>query len=376
MIQTILVRLPNWLGDSVMCASAFEKLKRMYPKAQFVLVGSYVCEVFRRDRRVRAIYIDESKKAKNRILSLYKLATQIRADVGHIELSFCFSNGFFGALLLYWCKADVRVGYAKNLRSMLLTHAPKLPVLKPIHQVQKYEYLIKDFVDSAIFHAPSTLSLVCGHESKIAHDDTIHIGINPGAAFGWAKCWEKEYFATIITRFVAREWEVYIFGDTQNLTLPNSPYIHDLSNQTTLTELVDSIGDLDLFITNDSGPMHIAAALHIPTIAIFGPTDTADTCPWNTTIAQEFFLPLHALTTDTRAIDSISQHTPKDITAFETLTADNLTILSKHLECAPCKKRTCPLKHHLCMRSITPDEVFESAIAMLQSTHQGALNDL
>ncbi len=366
MIQTILLRLPNWLGDSVMCASAFEKLKIMYPNAQFVLVGSYACEVFRRDKRVRAIYIDESKKAKSRFLSLYRLCAQVREQIGQIDLGFCFSNGFFGALTLYLCRAKVRVGYAKNLRSALLTHAPKIPTLKPLHQVQKYEYLIEDFVDSAIFSSFVPLSLVYGESSKITRSATKHIGINPGAAFGWAKCWEKEYFVEIITRFVARGWEVYIFGDTQNLITQHNDHIHDLSNQTTLTELVDSIKTLDLFITNDSGPMHIAAALDTPTIAIFGSTDTADTCPWNESIAREFFLPPQALLAKD-SLDSLHSpsHTPKDITTLNTLTAGNLTIISKHLQCAPCKKRTCPLKHHLCMKSITPDEVFESALTIL-----------
>ncbi|HIV48284.1 MAG TPA: lipopolysaccharide heptosyltransferase II [Candidatus Helicobacter avicola] len=366
MTQTILLRLPNWLGDSVMCASAFEKLKIMYPKAQFVLVGSYVCEVFRRDKRVRAIYLDESKRAKNRLLNLYRLCRQIRTEIGDIDLSFCFSNGFFGALLLYLCKAKVRVGYAKNLRSPLLTHALTPPTLTPLHQVQKYEYLIKDFVDSTIFTSFVPLSLVRGDESKITHNTKKHIGINPGAAFGWAKCWEKEYFVEIITRFVSRGWEVYIFGDTKNLTTQSNEHIYDLSNQTTLTELIDSIGALDLFITNDSGPMHIAAALHTPTIAIFGSTDTADTCPWNEKIAKEFFLPMHALLERKNVLDST--HTPKDITTFEALTADNLTILSKHLQCAPCKKRTCPLKHHLCMKLLTPDEVFKSALSVLEKS--------
>lgn len=364
MIQTILLRLPNWLGDSVMCTSAFQKLKRMYPHAQFVLVGSYVCEIFRRDPCVKAIYLDESKKAKNRILNLYNLAKTIRTEIGPIDLGFCFSNGFFGALLLYLCKAKVRVGYAKNLRSFLLTHALKPPTLKPLHQVQKYEYLIKDFVDYAIFEAYTPLHLVCGKESKIICDDKKHIGINPGAAFGWAKCWEKEYFIDIITRFAARGWEVYIFGDTQNLTIQDDTHIHDLSNKTTLIELIDSVKALDLFITNDSGPMHIAAALQTPTIAIFGSTDTADTCPWNLPIAQEFFLPSQAMIP--HALDSTPYPTPKDITTYTTLTADTITILSKHLECAPCKKRTCPLKHHLCMKSITPDEVFAIALTMLQ----------
>lgn len=161
-------------------------------------------------------------------------------------------------------------------------------------------------------------------------DDTLKIGINPGAAYGSAKRWEEKYFIEIILYFLSQNCAVFIFGN-DSLNLPphiaQNPLLRNLINKTTISELVDYIALMDIFISNDSGPMHIAAAFRVPLIALFGATDSHQTAPW----------------------------------------VDNAVILDKHLPCAPCKKRECPLKHHNCMKLITPDEVIECVNARLFS---------
>lgn len=155
------------------------------------------------------------------------------------------------------------------------------------------------------------------------NDDKLCIGINPGAAYGSAKRWEEQYFVEIITHFLKNDCSVFIFGNDSLNLLPNiaqNPHLHNLTRKTTITELVDYIALMDIFISNDSGPMHIAAAFRVPLIAIFGATNSKETAPW----------------------------------------VDNAVLLDKHLPCAPCKKRECPLGHHNCMKLITPDEVIES----------------
>ncbi|MGX2983937.1 glycosyltransferase family 9 protein [Helicobacter sp. 23-1048] len=375
MSKTILLRLPNWLGDCVMCASAFEKLKDAYKDAKFILVGSQVIEVFATDERVERIIIDTSKKAKCRIYATYQLAKL----AGSADISFCFTNGFFGALFLFFTRSKVRVGFATNMRSFLLTNAIKMPTIKPLHQVQKYEYLLKGFVSDEVFSSFAPLRLPLHNTSKIVVDSKKAIGINPGAAYGSAKCWEKEYFLEIIKAFLEQGYVVYLFGSgaglqrdskdaqqTQKYAFLQSKNFIDVTNKTTLNELVEAINKLALFITNDSGPMHIAAALGVKTLSIFGSTDTADTCPWNQTIAQEFFYSNKEILAQTSAQDSKPHSLPKDITSLNLVQADNLHIISKHIECAPCKKRICPLSHHLCMKSITPSEVLTLANHILQ----------
>lgn len=377
MSKTILLRLPNWLGDCVMCSSAFEKLKSAYKNASFILVGSQNVKIFANDKRVKRVIIDETRQAKCRIYATYRLAKL----VGNVDISFCFTNGFFGALFLFFTRCKVRVGFAKNFRSFLLTHAIKMPKTKPFHQVQKYEYLLKNFVSDEIFSAFCCLKLPISNTDTFIVDSKKAIGINPGAAYGSAKCWKKEYFLEVIQAFLEQGYIVYLFGfgaglqidskqQSQQYAFLQSKNFIDLTNKTALNQLVEALNKLALFITNDSGPMHIATALNVKTISIFGSTDTADTCPWNETIAQNFFYPNAHFLINPPAKDKshINDYaTPKDITNLNVVQADNLYIISKHTECSPCKKRVCPLTHHQCMTSITPNEVLNLAQTALQS---------
>jgi len=159
------------------------------------------------------------------------------------------------------------------------------------------------------------------------------IGINPGAAYGNAKMWTKEGFAEVIAH-LSKENKIIIFGaKCENFYTEadegkfNFPNIVNLSGRTNVQELVSEISDLDLFITGDSGPMHIAAAFQIPTISIFGPTKFQETSQWKNKFSK---------------------------------------IIKKDLECQPCMKRTCPLKHHNCMKLIKPEEVLNEYQSLLR----------
>ncbi|PAF42485.1 lipopolysaccharide heptosyltransferase II [Helicobacter sp. 11S02596-1] len=343
----ILLRLPNWLGDAVMATPALELLKNHYPKASLSIVGTQaVCGLFERDPCVQAVFVDETKKSKSRLLATYQLAKQI----GKHDIAITFTNNIFSALLLFWTKTPLRIGYAKNLRSPFLSHP--LAFHSGYHQVLTYAHLLsplfsgaykqnqdKMFLDATSLDVPA-LKLIAS-KKPYASEKKTKIGINPGAAFGSAKRWLKEYFAETILSLIQKDYEVVLFGNqsdeemmneiitivkklaTQQKILEN---ITDLTGKTTITSLIDTIATLDLFITNDSGPMHIATALQIPLIAIFGPTNDKETSPW--------------------------RH-------------KNAVILNRSLPCAPCKKRTCPLDHHNCMKLITPDEVIAATNKLL-----------
>lgn len=341
--KKILLRLPNWLGDAVMISPAFELLKARFTDAKFVLIGTEgSCGIYARDLRVEKIFVDSTKISqngrknglKNRVIATKNFANEIMA-VGEIDIAIDFTNHFFSALLIYFTRAKIRVGYAKNGRGILLNNKPKF--MPRIHQVALYLNLAlsicgKKLIDSTL---DSTKILQCAPLKLISHkikhfkSENLCIGINPGAAYGSAKRWEEKYFVEIILYFLAQNYEVFIFGNDE-ISLPTqiaqNPRLHNLIRQTTITELVDYIALMDIFISNDSGPMHIAAAFRVPLVAIFGATDSRETSPW----------------------------------------VDNAVILDKHLPCAPCKKRECPLKHHNCMKLITPDEVIESVNKILR----------
>ena len=333
----ILLRLPNWLGDSVMVSPSFEILKDYFPNATFSIVGSKVsCEIYSRDSRISNIYIDETKKQKNRFYSTIKFAKK----VGKHDIAIAFNNHFFSALFLYFTKSTIRVGYGKNFRFFLLNQNIKF--ISGIHQVLSYINLISRICNRELIY-PNTkisndinLKLISKHIKSFYKDYTKrYIGINAGAAYGSAKRWEEKYFVEVALYFLKNDCVVLIFGNDDDLGLKrildsikkqdNTKNLIDLVGKTDINLLCDYISILDLFITNDSGPMHIAASFCVPMIAIFGPTDSKETSPW----------------------------------------CNNAILLDKHLVCAPCKKRECPLLHHNCMKLITPDEVIMYANKLL-----------
>ena len=161
------------------------------------------------------------------------------------------------------------------------------------------------------------------------------IGFNPGAAFGPAKRWPAERYAELADRLSERTggW-ILVFGSaadqptaTEILDRARSRQrIVDLTGRTSLVEAMALIGECDVFVTNDSGLMHVAAALHTPQVAIFGSTDHIRTGPYS----------------------------------------EQAVIVRKELPCSPCKKPRCPEKHFRCMRLITSDEVFAAVIRLLE----------
>ena len=190
------------------------------------------------------------------------------------------------------------------------------------HQVEKYN----DFVnDSLSIDSAAGKLQIYGYD--IAKSKKTILGINPGASYGSAKRWYPAEFAKV-ARELSSEYDVIIFGGSgetdiagdieQALIDSGVTNYKNLAGNTTITELINKIASLDLFITGDSGPMHIAAAFQIPTVAIFGPTKDKETSQWMN---------------------------KKSI------------IVKKNLNCQPCMKRTCPLQHHDCMNLIKAVDV-------------------
>lgn len=312
----ILVRLPNWLGDAIMATPAIESLKASYPEAVFTFIGSAVAvSLFERDDRVNRVIIDESKKSKNRVLWLYKKAKEI----GEYDIAITLQNSLLSALFLFFTKSKIRIGYAKEFRSLFLTHTQKED--KKAHQVLRYQKLVEPFCNTVT----KDLKLMSGTDPK---NTCI---INPGAAYGEAKRWSAKKFGKVAA-VLSKEYDITIVGapneaeigkevERELLEAKISNY-QNLVGKTTMSELIDIIGSAKLFITNDSGPMHIAAAFKIPTVAVFGSTDEHETSAWGN---------------------------------------PNYIVVKKDMDCRPCKKRICPLKHHDCMELITVDEVVKAA---------------
>ncbi|WP_201354018.1 lipopolysaccharide heptosyltransferase II [Hydrogenimonas urashimensis] len=320
----ILVELPTWLGDAVMTTPALENLFAAYPDAHITLVGSYVAtEALKAHPRITQTVLDTTKSEGFRPLNVYRLAKTL----GSHDIALTFRSHLYSKLLLKLTGSIKIFQYKKPSHFSLPTsHSASVA---SVHQVQRYQA----FIDT-VTGRHDTPGILLLHWPKKSYERPT-LGINPGATYGSAKRWYPEKFAEVAAT-LSDLFDIVIFGgpaetdiarDIETILIQKGvENILNLAGKTTIPELCSAIGGLDLFITGDSGPMHIAAAYQVPTVALFGPTKHEETCQW--------------------------MNPPS-------------TIVRHEMACAPCMKRTCPLKHHACMKEITPQEVVNAVHAMM-----------
>jgi len=299
-----------------MATPAIEALCLIYPEAKLTLVGSYVSiEALKHHPQCVRFYVDETKKEGNRFLNTYFFAKEL----GVHDIAVTFRNQLHSSLLLRYSGTPITAGRASWHSKVLLTHA-----IKPEHP----SHLVEQYRDIA--QSLSEKPLEIGHLKLHIKPHVFErptLGINPGATYGSAKRWYPQKFAEV-ARALSDSYEIILFGGPNEVEMANDiesrlhgVNITNLAGKTSVLELCSMLGGLDLFITNDSGPMHVAAAYQVPTVAIFGPTRHLETSQW----------------------------------------MNEKSVIVRHdMECAPCMKRECPLGHHECMKSITSNEVIEA----------------
>ena len=300
----LFIELPTWLGDAIMTTPTIENIIEHYPHADITLFGSFVStEALRIHPRVSHCIVDESKKAFSRFYWLYSSVHTL----GTFDIAISFRSSLVSSFLLRCLDAKKKFHYKKNVFAG--------------HQVEKYTQFIAKSLHVKTKPLPLKLYQIPFHFEQPT------LGINPGATYGSAKRWYPEEFAKVAIHFADR-YDIVIFGGPNEMDIAQEveeklkknkiTNVTNLAGKTTIQELIQNIAGLSLFVTNDSGPMHVAAAYQIPTVALFGPTRYKETSPW---------------------------HNP------------NSTVLSHNLVCAPCMKRECPIKTHECMRGIKAEEV-------------------
>ena len=316
----ILIILPNWLGDAIMATPAIELLAMYHPQAKFTFIGSYASiEALKYHPLCEKAIIDETKKASNRFIATYKLAREL----GEFNLAVTFRNNVYSSLLLRFTKTVVCISRKSWHSIFLLSHTPKIYTKQ--HLAIQYSELAMINVDSWD-EKVSNLSLYIEPEQFLKPT----LGINAGATYGSAKRWYPSKFAEVAKEF-SDKFDIIIFGGPgevemakeieDNLKSMNVSNYTNLAGKTSIKELCSNIAGCSLFITNDSGPMHVAAAYQVPTVAIFGPTKHKETSQWMN---------------------------------------EKSKIVRHDMDCAPCMRRECPLEHHECMKSITASEVIEA----------------
>jgi len=300
----ILIELPTWLGDCVMATPAIENIVNFYNDVEITFIGSFISiEALKNHPKAIKTFVLDKKYT-----SLYKISR----DLGNFDAFFSFRSSIRSKFLKFLISAKKKYQFDKNK-------------YQNRHQVEKYN----DFVNDSL-----SIDLTAGklqiYGYNIAKSKKKILGINPGASYGSAKRWYPQEFAKV-ARELSGEYDVIIFGGPgetdiagdieQALIDSGVTNYKNLAGNTTITELINKIASLDLFITGDSGPMHVAAAFQVPTVAVFGPTKDKETSQWMN---------------------------KKSI------------IVKKNLDCQPCMKRTCPLQHHDCMNLIKAVDVLNT----------------
>ena len=341
----ILVRSTNWIGDAVMTTPAVRTIRENFPDSEItMLVHPWVSDVFRYSPRVDRLLIYEKKGRHKGIKGLLQLAGELRQE--QFDCAILLQNAFEAALVTLVAGIPVRGGYTTDGRGLLLTHGVhKINELNKKHEVNYYQRIL---LGLGFKPAPNELELFIPGEQVDAAKQRIErltgtrsgtpalIGFNPGAAFGPAKRWPAEKFAELAQMLCRRlDARILLFGSAADRETAAAiigragtaaSRIFDLTGATSLIEAMALIGECDVFVTNDSGLMHVAAALHTPLVAIFGSTDHIATGPL----------------------------------------ADNAVVIRKPLPCSPCKKSQCPEKHFRCMKLIDSDEVGAAVLRILE----------
>ena len=337
-IQRIVVRGTNWVGDAVMTVPALRELRRLFPDAHLTLATrSWAQELF-----AEADFIDELLVYDRR--GLGSVLAQVREWKNRkFDLAVLFQNAFEAALIPALARVPLRVGYATEKRSFLLTHILRLPdwrssrheVFYYLNIVAALERLIKGGERIPDEYEPEAQLKVSEPRRASALDFLTHYGVKserklialcPGSINSRAKRWPAESFAALADLLIDRKAQVVLIGSAEELEVSHEVarrMRHDpimLTGNTTLSQVIEVLAIVDLLITNDTGPAHIAAALGRPTLVIFGPTNPLTTRPFSSSA-------------------EIVQQAP---------------------ECAPCMLRDCPIDHR-CMTAISPAEVFARA---------------
>ncbi len=309
-----------------MATPAIEHLSTLYPDAKFTFVGSFVSiEALKYHPKAEASYVDRTKKQGNRL----KATRDFAASLGEFDLAITFRNNIYSTLLLFFTSSHVKIARKSWHASLLLDKSVKLS--REIHLSEQYNNLVNT-LETESSEAPKSRLYIPKHEY-----DKPSLGINPGATYGSAKRWYPEKFAEVAKAF-ANSYQIIIFGGPAEVDMGTdienrlkemgiTNYIN-LAGKTNIQELCSHIGGLDIFVTNDSGPMHVAAAYEVPTVAIFGPTRHHETCQWKN--------------------------------------EKSIIVRRDDVPCAPCMKRTCPLKHHECMTKIEAVDVIKAVKRLLE----------
>jgi heptosyltransferase II len=348
-IKRILIRGTNWVGDAVMSIPALREIRRIFPKSHIaLLVRPWVRDVYSAVDFVDHVLEYDNQGAHKGLRGMHRISAELRQS--HFDMAILLQNAFEAAFLAWIARIPIRLGYARDARSCFLTHSCRVdPQVRKVHQAYYYLDMLASagLLERRLWERsdyPLEIRIGVGEEDRKAargilrahgiEDGQLVIGLNPGAYYGGAKRWLSDRYAEVADALVLKHAaRIVIFGArgerkiaeeiTQRMNA--TPVI--LAGETTLGQLMGLLKECGLLITNDSGPMHLAAALDVPQLAIFGSTSEVATGPLS----------------------------------------GQAEVIRHPVDCSPCFLRECPIDFR-CMTLISAERVLGAAEKKLADT--------
>lgn len=341
-MNRILIIAPNWIGDAVMSQPLLATLRAIYPQSQIdVLASPWVAPIYRACAEVHQVIEAQLEHKKLQWNLRRQLAKQL--ELNQYDACFVLPNSLKSALIPWLANIPLRIAYRGEMRFGLINFSLDNPS-KTNRPPMANHYLAlcnvishsKDDVDT---NQPADPQLNISPLAKQSARNKLQAAeikgpsiyvLCPGAEYGVSKRWSTEHFATLAQQLIANEADARIIllgskgdsalGESIRSQANNDSKIYNWCGDTSLDEAIALIGMSKALVSNDSGLMHIGAALKVPQVAIFGSSDP--------------------------------HHTPP--------LSDKAQVIWLNLPCSPCHKRQCPLGHLKCLKDITPENVFEA----------------
>lgn len=322
--SNILIRATNWVGDAVMSLPALSAIRSRYPKARIaILAKPWVADLYARETFADEVILYRQD-------ARWRMIRELRAR--RFDCAILLQNAFEAALIARLAGIPNRIGYNRDGRGFLLTVAVPRPKSGEVPPHERFYYL-------ELLRRAAIIDCLPPSERIELHPPPVErkrlIGVSPGAAYGSAKRWLPERFADAAIRIAStRNASIALFGSKSEreicdqievATLLRGYETANYAGRTSLAQFIELAASCEVFLTNDSGAMHIASALGVPTVAVFGATDDVATGPTGT-LAR---------------------------------------VVREQVECSPCLLRECPIDHR-CMTRVSAGRVAEEALTLLK----------
>lgn len=329
-MKKILVIGPSWIGDTVLAQPLFKRLHARYPGLMLdVLAPRWTLPVLERMPQVRTAIANPFVHGEFNLLGRWRLGRELKPK--QYDQAIVLPNSWKSALVPFFARIPLRTGFIGEKRYRLLNDARTLDEAALPTMAERFAQLAEDRESPVKRPVERPQLIVDDSRSRSARQDlTVFVEnpvavLCPGAEYGPAKRWPAKYFAELAKKLNGSGYDVWLIGSPRDTAIgeeilaASGGSCQNLCGKTDLALAIDLMACASLVVTNDSGLMHIAAALDKPMIALYGSSSPAFTPPLS----------------------------------------DKAKVLKLDLECSPCFQRECPLGHFNCMMHLTPQIVIQ-----------------